>query len=426
VTSWGGNAIRRGDTWHLYVTEMAGAKCGLHVWGTQSTVVHAVSPNATGPYVKVSTVLPHEAHNPETIEINGTLYIFHIGTANSAAPATACNSTTAHRQLVASPGCPAAPAGYTAFPSHCVGPVPGRSDCTASGDGWQIGGGDCGSDDVKTCAASASRKCEVDLECHAFALHVGNKQCTVPKAGAVSIGYKLMRLGLNSTVPNSGWIAYAKPGAAPRAPVKPKGATGSKIHRSIDPAGPFLPVVVQGKEPGCNNPSPFLHANGTLFMACTWALHSAPRPEGPWGNPITLSPPSTNTRHWEDPYLFINERGFHLLAHCYSMAPYPSNAISGHAFSLDGHNWTWSAVEPYDNAVPRADGTIQRFATMERPKFLYADLENPTRPTHLINGVSPFWNESNAADPCAVCGHCSACKCHRGIDWTYTLARELA
>jgi hypothetical protein len=34
-----------------------------------------------------------------------------------------------------------------------------------------------------------------------------------------------------------------------------------------------------------------------------------------------------------DPYLFINDRGFHILAHCYSMAPYPSNAISGHGES---------------------------------------------------------------------------------------------
>lgn len=98
-----------------------------------------------------------------------------------------------------------------------------------------------------------------------------------------------------------------------------------------------------------------------------------------------------------DPYLFINDRGFHILAHCYSMAPYPSNAISGHGsctdnsfsfaltkvliyldrhctlfagFSVDGLTWHWSDVEPYNNTVPRADGSVQHFATMERPKFL--------------------------------------------------------
>ena len=103
---------------------------------------------------------------------------------------------------------------------------------------------------------------------------------------------------------------------------------------------------------------------------------------------------------YRDPYLFINDRGFHILAHCYSMAPYPSNAISGHGesasngdlfklwpksiapdsfrlvlagFSEDGLTWHWSNVEPYDNTVP-ADGTVQHFATMERPKFICENL----------------------------------------------------
>ena len=39
-------------------------------------------------------------------------------------------------------------------------------------------------------------------------------------------------------------------------------------------------------------------------------------------------------------------------------------------FSPDGLKWSWSDVEPYDNAVPRANGNTQFFATMERPKFL--------------------------------------------------------
>ena len=136
-------------------------------------------------------------------------------------------------------------------------------------------------------------------------------------------------------------------------------------------------------------------------------------------------PHSTGSRRWEDPFLYITERGFHILAHTYTMEPYPSNPISGHTFSTDGHNWTFSDVEPYSNAVQHKDGSIQHFATMERPKFLFADPTSPTRPTHLINGVSPIRNASSA-DPCAACGHCSACKVHKGGDWTYTLARELA
>jgi hypothetical protein len=106
------------------------------------------------------------------------------------------------------------------------------------------------------------------------------------------------------------------------------------------------------------------------------------------------------------------------------MEPYPSNPISAHAFSRDGLHWTFSAIEPYGNTVLHTNGSTQHFATMERPKFLFADPTAPTRPTHLINGVSPVWN-TTGADPCGACGHCSACKVHIGRDWTYTLARGL-
>ena len=51
VTSWGGNIIQKNNTWHLFVAEMAGKGCGLHVWGKQSTVVHATSKTLAGPVV---------------------------------------------------------------------------------------------------------------------------------------------------------------------------------------------------------------------------------------------------------------------------------------------------------------------------------------------------------------------------------------
>ena len=92
--------------------------------------------------------------------------------------------------------------------------------------------------------------------------------------------------------------------------------------------------------------------------------------------------------------------------------------------------WTYSPIEPYNNTVTRTDGTVDSFATMERPKFVYADPADPTKPTHLFNGVSPVWDASNRSNPCWQCGgatsHCSACKVHKGVDWTYTLAQPLA
>jgi hypothetical protein len=441
VTSWGGNAIEQNGTWHAYFTEIGGARCGLSRWQQQSTVVHAVSPNASGPYTKMSTVLPHEAHNPQAIVFNGSWYIFHIGTANSAEPLKNCDNF-APSSLPLLDGCPVAPTGFQVFPAHCVGPNPHSSDCTASGDPWQIATARCASAmNLTECVREASGRCNSEPDCHSFALEAkcGDLSNTSDLSNTINASrptdadtpgllYKLIRLGANSTVSNPAWLAYAKPGQAPvpgptpRAPTPPP-VPGGTIHRASMPGGPFAPITATGYT-GCNNPSPFHHKNGTLFLVCTWSLHSAPAPEGPWHKVRDLKPPSTAARHWEDPYLFITDRGFHILSHTYSMQPYPSVAISGHAFSSDGHEWTFSDTEPYDNAVLHTNGSIQHFATMERPKFLFADSAAPTRPTHLITGVSPVWNTSNA-DPCAGCGHCSACKCKGGVDWTYTLARPL-
>ena len=58
---------------------------------------------------------------------------------------------------------------------------------------------------------------------------------------------------------------------------------------------------------------------------------------------------------------------------------YPVNPISGHAYSIDGYNWTFSPIQPYSNAVQRTDGTVQHFATLERPKLLWGDAEDPFR-----------------------------------------------
>lgn len=322
TTSWGGNVLQHGGKAHLYVTEIAGKRCGLDGWGNQSTVVHAVSDSIGGPYKKVKTVIQHEAHNPQALTFDDAFYVFHIGTGASTAPVRDCDN-------------------------------------------------DSGAESV---------------------------QPTIQ--------------------------------AAP---------TGSSVHKALTPDGPFLPV--KAVEVGsaahhdgllhCNNPSPFRHKNGTLFLACTWSIKRAERPEGPWTEVMKLTPPPDNARHWEDPFLFINERGFHILSHVYSMEAYPSNTISGHAFSVDGLAWQWSEVEPYGNAVARTDGSAEHFATLERPKLVWGDASNPTRPTHILNGVSPVWDE-NATDPCHECcaapgggSRCSCCKTFPGLDWTYTLLRPL-
>ena len=324
TTSWGGNAIAESTngtvTWHLYASEMAGRDCGLHVWRSQSTVVHATAPTVEGPYTRRATVVGAEAHNPQAIVVNGSWYLFHIGKGDSGGTPKDCNETTTANA--------AATANATAT-------------ATAGGGG---GGG------------------------------------------------------------------------------------GSTLHVATSPYGPFSPVAGQAPS-GCNNPSPVLHPNGTLFLFCTWSIRASGSgsPRGPWGPATAVRPPNTAARTWEDPFLWIDARGhFHVLSHTWSALPYPSNAISGHAFSADGGagSWTFSAVEPYGNVIEHEDGTAQRFATLERPKLLFTDAARPHTPTHLINGASDFWL-GGSADPCAPCGYCSRCKCQAGIDWTYTLMTPL-
>eukprot|EP01044_Picomonas_judraskeda_P013481 COSAG03_NODE_2042_length_3192_cov_1.691238_3_plen_425_part_00 len=340
TTSWGGNALEDGGLWHLFVTEIAGAGCGLHAWTHSSTVVHATAKLPEGPYMKQGLALPHQAHNPQAIKIGQFWYIFHIGSSVGEGEPAPCNEKS-----------------------------------TSDGAG------------LRRTEESPARN-------------------------------------------------------------------GSTCHRALTPNGPWEPVV---GVPGMNNPSPFLHTNGSLFLVGSrpFAMRVSPsgNPQGPWSAPIEMDPDAVGSipgGHWEDPFLSIDSRGnFHIIAHIWGNAkPFPYNPISGHGFSADGYTWTWSTIEPYTNAVERVGGELQRFATLERPKFLYADPTQPPRPTHLTNGASPVWMSkvggamscwptcSNASDACAGCGWCSHCKQQWGgarkgnghgpdLDWTYTLVRPL-
>ena len=89
--------------------------------------------------------------------------------------------------------------------------------------------------------------------------------------------------------------------------------------------------------------------------------------------------------------------------HVYCMLPFTAHheCFSGHAFSTDGHSWTFSKTEPFDGSVNFTDGTSTVFSTRERPKFVYSD-ENLSTPIALITGVSP-----QCSPPTEEC--CSKC-----------------
>jgi hypothetical protein len=208
TTSWGGNAIWDNQTaqWHLFVTEIGGANCGLHGWSGGSTVAHATSKTILGPYSKQDIALTHEAHNPQTIQLaDGKWYIWHIGTANGRGSPKACNESGSGQPPVA-----------------------------------------------------------VEAEGR------GSKSALVyPRAGA-------------------------RPPPPPPAAAAAVG--GSTVHTAASPAGPWSPVqMLLAPAAHCNNPSPFLHPNGTLYLACTWTLRRSlsGAAAGPWSDswPIVTTKP---------------------------------------------------------------------------------------------------------------------------------------
>ena len=443
---WGGNAIFDPATkqWHMFSTEIPGSGCGLHDWQGGSSVIHSTSPNVLGPYTKVDLALPHQAHNPEAIRMpDGRWFIFHIGSANSKSKLPACNEShdasgfppwTTTAAGGSRSACPPAPSHYTLTPGACVA----NTGCSAShcNCGPELLSGACDlHDTVAGCVRWAQGNCSRTPGCSSFAIRTGENCSTSTRWALHAHG--------GAAVPNGDWTAYVSnapapgPGPGP-SPPKPK-PEGSELHVADSPCGPWTPVIPA--PPSCNNPSPALHPNGTLFLVCTWFMMSAASPLGPWSAPISIEP-TTGGRPfgaWEDPDLWFDARGnFHILAHVYNTNPTKGNPISGHAYSKDGFNWTFSSTQPYNNtrimSTPPAASTLKfaqtiRYATLERPKLIF----NGTRPVALTNGASPFWNVTGST-PCAGClkDACVMCKvsCQaRGtaedLDWTITLIRPI-
>ena len=221
----------------------------------------------------------------------------------------------------------------------------------------------------------------------------------------------------------------------------------SFLHASEDPAGPWRPLG----DLRCNNPAPMLHNNGTVFVGCNSGGFQIYRnddvfdPSSPWAHVTTLVfPPEWGSAapgelKNEDPYTWMDRRGnWHFLAHRYDYRdgwpPNPNQTnpvlVSGHGFSEDGVRWHFnSAQQPYDPVIRFANGTLQHFSTYERPHLVFNAKQQPT---HLVNGVSPYWHPPGTPGPCAGCDarqgskhSCVVCKTSKGIDYTYTLVTPL-
>jgi len=201
--------------------------------------------------------------------------------------------------------------------------------------------------------------------------------------------------------------------------------TSGFMHHSSSPTGPWLPAKTS---PGnCNNPAPAFHPNGSLVLICNhMSMTSAPSWDAEWQPMRSLHKSGGDRdRHWEDPTLWFDRRGnWHILYHVYCLKPFSAHkeCYSGHAFSADGFEWTFSDVEPFNGTVNFDDGTSTTFSTRERPQVIFGKGDTTT-PVGFVGGVS----SQPIGSMCDSCykGTCSQCKITKDRDWTYTVLQPL-
>lgn len=166
---------------------------------------------------------------------------------------------------------------------------------------------------------------------------------------------------------------------------------------------------------GCNNPAPWVHPNGTIYIVCGGTLKRSEKIWGPWQTVTGFSHSGGPAGKYEDPVLYTDKRGFHVFYHVYNYADREScvNAtVSAHVFSEDGYTWHASPVQPYTTQVEvEGQGTIT-ISTRERPKLFF---DRSGQMTHLFNGVCSA-TECPSEKPCVDCKY---------THWDYTLAQPL-
>ena len=168
------------------------------------------------------------------------------------------------------------------------------------------------------------------------------------------------------------------------------------LHTAKDPAGPWEKVTPVIPESGSNNPSPWVHPNGTVFIVFNsddMIMVKADHYSGPY-EVVTHGACGGG----EDPYVFTDTNGnWHCLYH---RSPFPNITIAGgHAFSLDGYDWHVSETAAYSGAFVEYVGESDSYpiSKRERPHLIYSEIDG--EPVALTNGVAirqPGVNNSGA------------------------------
>lgn len=361
MTTWGGGVLFDGKKYHLYICVITN-RCPLSTWRQNSRIDHAVADSATGPYVFRDVAVSTWSHNPAPVRLaDGTYAIFHIG----------------------------------------------------EGSGTPDGGNNCYSGSILDGSQDARK-----------VFTIAYSEDWVDKAHAQFVQF-MHANGISM----SDWelTALDREGRAVQGPetisreqfpvsivATKKMQAGSSIHVSDSLDGPWRPLV-RNTLGICNNPAPWVHSNGTIFIYCSGILQRSEQISGPWTLVTSVSLAGGPQGNYEDPFLYVDKRGLHIIYHVYSTADRTRCAaatVSAHAFSDDGYQWSVSPRQPFSSQVEiEGIGTVA-VSTRERPSLVF---DKFGRMTHLVSAVCHA----------AQCPHEAPCTNCKYTHWDYTIVHAL-
>lgn len=319
---WGGNAIYDASTrkYHSYVSAMTN-DCMLNTWGQNSRIEHGVADSVTGPYEFVDVAVNTWSHNAAPIALHdGTFAIVHIGSGTG--PADGGRNCTCEMNpsgCPPPPPPPPCPAGFDIPGYRCYSAACAAKDFCGGSNHCNCGD-DIGSPALppchnwSSCAVEAASACDAKPGCDKLTLIFGRS--------GVALHTKLFD-NASHLVPNGDWTAYVKLGSATdlrlrqqqlsseaptwaavaAADADSDADAGSTIHVSKSLAGPWEPLSPNTLG-GCNNPAPWVHMNGTIFIVCGGSLKRSESISGPWTHVTSFSHTGGPKGSYEDPFLY--------------------------------------------------------------------------------------------------------------------------
>ena len=186
-----------------------------------------------------------------------------------------------------------------------------------------------------------------------------------------------------------------------------------------------IPMTVSPRQ----NPGPFLNDDGSTYLfyrgdgmdiqqpTCSdegIAMQHCPSDNEACNAPNDLV---VISHTGEDPSVFRDHRGYyHMLFNALPYKCVPKNQQGGHAWSLDGINWSSPRIGAFDTTIRFTDGSSITCERRERPQMV---IGKDGKPLALVSGVTGC---PKALDHADVAGNW---KFYRGGDDSFTLIQKM-